>query len=109
MTDLREPPKSAIQTGYMMNRGVRKFEKYYNQARECLDLATTDVNALVGPDQQVYQHDLAKAKRLMSEAMAGAYKMEQAHHELDRIMNSRGFRQITGEDFLEFGAGGGGR
>ena len=98
------PPKSMVMTGYMLTKAVNEGVEYLTTALQCMDEAIKDANKQL--DDQIYQSEVATAKRLVYEAIAGLHKAKEAHEILRKGTLERGFREITNADFSEFGAGG---
>lgn len=102
---LKEPLPSQIMTGYMMSKARQKSLKYYNQALTCLEQAKEDTNESLG-DDSVQNVDLGDIRSAIHDALAAIERVESAHLSLSIKYQELGYRKLTSDDFLKFGATG---
>ena len=123
----REPPKSVVQTGYMMiqARNTLKDGAYFEYSQDVAlgYLAQAIVCAMQAEDDLKDENPdmlrmlFGEGQKLLQEARialkAGQndlalYTTAHAHTVLRKQYKRLGYRELTDEDFLEFGVGGGG-
>jgi len=102
---LKDPTKAQVMTGYMLSRARTKGHKYADQAAECLIEAAEEAKevgelpALLLVAEDVADIDIASGKFRK--------RLAKVHKRLRRRMLKAGYREITDDDFAEFGGGGG--
>lgn len=97
-----EPLASQIQTGYMIAKAVSSGTKYLEQALECLKQAQLDTNDDL-ESEIAMNVELGSVRNKIYRAMAGLQLAEIAHKELATKLNLLGYRQITSDDFAQYG------
>lgn len=104
---MKKAPESFVLTGYMLTKANLKGQKYLDQAQECLTQAIKDQKECDPNSVFESTPEIAKARLLIDQAKAGLRKTKIAHAELRKLSLSLGYDEITDEDFLIHGVGGG--
>ena len=123
----KKPPKSVVQTGYVLIQARNALREndyleysadialgYTSMAIVCAKQAETD---LVSENDNAFRMFFGEGQKLLQEARialkAGQndlalYTLGHAHTALRKQYRRLGYRELTNDDFLEFGVGGGG-
>lgn len=102
---LKQPPKSAIQAGYYLTKARKMQEEVQKALLEALEYATAARNEIVETGAAFYM-EVSPGLKLIGDAIASCHTAGAAHAELRRVYLSKGFREITNEDFAKYGSGG---
>ena len=124
MSELKEPRRVFIKAGYYMTKARMTWpglDNYYLE--EAIGLIEQSIERLVASDGMYFMQGsetlyfLNEAAHVKANLRAGKpsdiYRIEQGRHAIGRahnvgrlVLKSFGYRDITAEDFAEFGAGG---
>lgn len=97
----KTPLESQVMTGYMISKSVAKFTEYMTEALHCLDEAIIDMNEDNTPTDNLEAYE---ARKLMYRSLSDVHgKAEKAHVILADIMQAKGYRKLTTDDFALFG------
>ena len=106
MPDRRDPPVSAIQTGYYLTKARKHMEGALEFLKEAEEYAL-EAREEMTHDGIAFYMEFAPIMAGIYRAMAACHSAGEVHEIAREFIKEKGYRAITNEDFAQYGSGGG--